>query len=274
VEVYLGLNPESEERKIMKIFTGSLKTVLPAILILCLSELPAKSIVDTCGIKIIENALKTSQIRADESAHFRSFRELMVEADKPCSTIVKALEKRISSLSDTTTFAIDTSGLFFVGDSSAPVQMVMYISLSCPICKKVYNELYDSVTTGSLSGKAKLAVKPFGVNLLNGALVAASHWGKQSELLRAVYPIKERLNVEMVIEVAESLKIPVESFIYRMENQSTTEYLRKSHQEALQNGVQLSPTLFINFRHYKSYNDSRWVSEAVEMIYRRISEKR
>lgn len=258
----------------MKICTGSLKTVLPAILILCLSELSAKSKVDTCGTGVIENALKTSQIKADESAHFHSFRKWLIEVGKPCSTIVNALEGRISLLSDTSLYAIDTTGLFFIGDSLAPVQIVMYISLSCPLCKKVYSELYDSVTNGSLLGKAKLAVKPFGVNLLNGAMVAASHWGKQSELLRAVYPIKERLNVEMVIEVAESLKIPVESFIYRMENQSTVEYLRKSQQEAVKNGVNLTPTLFINYRRYKSYKDSRWVSEAAEMIYQRISEKR
>ncbi len=257
----------------MKKSTGFLKIVLSVIFVLC-SEISAESKNDTCGLKIIENALKTSQIKADESARFHSFRELMIEVNKPCSTIIKALEKRISFLSDTTTFAIDTSGLFFAGASSAPVQIVMYISLSCPICKKVYSELYDSVTTGSLLGKAKLAVKPFGVNLLNSALVAASHWGKQSELLRAVSSIKERLNVEMVIKVADSLKIPVESLRYRMENQSTTEYLRKSYQEALQNGVELTPTLFINYRYYKSYNDSRWVSEAVEMIYRRLSKKR
>lgn len=259
----------------MKICAGFLKAVSSAVLILCsLSELFAKSDVDTCGTSIIENALKTSQIKADESTHFHSFRKWLIEVDKPCSTIVKALEGRIGSLSDTSLFTIDTSGLFFIGDSSAPVQIVMYISLSCPLCKRVYRELCDSVTNGSLLGKAKLAVKPFGINLLNCAMIAASHWGKQSELLRSVSSIKERLSVEMVLEVADSLKIPVESFRYRMENQGTVEYLRKSHQEALQNGVTMTPTLFMNYRRYNSYKDSRWVSEAAELIYRRLSEKR
>jgi hypothetical protein len=105
-------------------------------------------------------------------------------------------------------------------------------------------------------------------------LVAAAHWGKQSELLRAASFIKERLNMEMVTAMAESLKVPVESFRYRMESQSTAEYLRKSHQEGLQNEVNITPTLFINSRRYKSYKDSRLVSEAVEMIYRRLPEKR
>ncbi len=258
----------------MKICTGSLKTMLPAILILCLSELSAKSKVDTCGTGAIENALNTSQIKADEYEHFNYFRKWLIELGKPCSTIVKALEARISFLSDTSRYSIDTTGLSFVGDSLAPVQIVMYISLSCPLCKKVYSEICDSVTKGSLFGKAKLAVKPFGVNLLNGAMVAASHWGKQSELLKALSSIKERINIEMVIDVADSLKIPRESFIYRMDNQNTVEYLRMSQLEALKNGVELTPTFFINFRHYKSYKDSRWVSEAVEMIYQRLSEKR
>lgn len=259
----------------MKLCAVSLRKNLLAVIVLCfLSELSAESKSDTCGLKIIENALKTSQIKADESAHFHSFRKWLIEIGKPCSTIVKDLKERISMLSDTSLYSIDTTGLFFVGDSSAPVQIVMYISFSCPLCKLVYRELCDSVTSGSLSGKAKLAVKPFGINMLNSALVASDHWGKQSELLRAASFIKERLNMEMVTAMAESLKIPVESFRYRMESQSTAEYLRKSHQEGLQNEVNITPTLFINSRRYKSYKDSRWVSEAVEMIYRRLSKKR
>ena len=190
----------------MKLCALSLRTFLPAVLVLCLSELSAESKNDTCGLKIIENALKTSQIKADESAHFHSFRKWLIEIGKPCSTIVKDLKERISMLSDTSLYSIDTTGLFFVGDSSAPVQIVMYISFSCPLCKLVYRELCDSVTNGSLSGKAKLAVKPFGINMLNSALVAAAHWGKQSELLRAASFIKERLNMEMVTAMAESLK--------------------------------------------------------------------
>lgn len=239
-----------------------------------LSESYAKSNIDTCGLKIIQNALKTSQIKVSESAHYHSFRKWLIEIDKPCSSIVKGLEERIRTLSDTTHYEIDTTSLFFIGDSKAPVQIVMYISLSCPLCKKVYSELSDSVTIGNLSGKVKLAVKPFGINLLNGAIIAASHWGKQSELLRAVSSIKERLNVEMVLEVAESLKIPIESFIYRMENENTMEYLRKTHQEAARNGVKLTPSIFINNHYYKSYKDSRLVSEAAELMYRRLSEKR
>lgn len=258
----------------MKKYPDILKMLLSAILVLCfLSELSAKSNMDTCGVKVIGNALKTSQIKADEAAHFHSFRKWLIEFDKPCSSIVKDLNDRISFLTDTSRYEIDTSGLFFVGDSSAPIQIVMYISLSCPLCKMVYRELCDSITNGNLSGKAKLAVKPFGINLINSALVAASHWGKQSELLIALAPVKERVNFEMVIKVADSLKIPVESFKYRMENQSTVEYLRNSHQEAVRNGVNITPTLFINNRRYKSYKDSKLVCEAVELIYRRLSEK-
>ena len=76
----------------MKLCALSLRTFLPAVLVLCLSELSAESKNDTCGLKIIENALKTSQIKADESAHFHSFRKWLIEIGKPCSTIVKDLK--------------------------------------------------------------------------------------------------------------------------------------------------------------------------------------
>lgn len=250
------------------------RAVLSAVFSLCiLSGTSAKSTDDTCGIKIIENALKTAQIRANESPQLHNFRKWLIEVDKPCSSIVSGLEERIQSLSDTTRFTIDTSGLTFSGDSAAPVEIVMYVSLSCPLCKRLYSELFDSVTTGNLQGKAKLAIKPFGINIFNSAMVTASQWGKQSDLLRAVSLIKERLSLEMVLRVVDSLKIPAESFRFRMENQSTLEYIRKSHQEASQNGVTMTPTMFINSHRYKSYKDSRWVAEAAEILYRRLSEK-
>ncbi len=258
----------------MKKYDYCRRAVVSAVFSLCiLSGLSAKSPNDTCGIKIIENALKTAQISANESPQLNAFRKWLIEFENPCSSIVTGLEERIKFLSDTTRFIIDTSGLTFSGDSAAPVEIVMYVSLTCPLCKRLYSELFDSVTAGNLKSKAKLAVKPFGINIFNCAMVTASHWGKQSELLRAVAPIKERLSLEMVLQAVDSLKIPIESFQFRMENQSTLEYVRKSHEEASQNGVKITPTIFINSHRYKSYKDSRWVTDAAEILYRRLSEK-
>lgn len=234
---------------------------------------PAKSSTDTCGLNFIESALKTGQIKRNEYEHFISFRNWLVEVERPCSSFVSDIKDRITTLSDTTSFSIDTSGLTFIGNPSAPIQIVIYVSLSCPLCKRIYRDLYDSLTSGSLRDKAKLAVKPFGINTLNCIMVAASHWGKQSELLRAVAPIKERLTLEMVLQVTDSLNIPVESLRYWMESQKTMEYIRKSHEEAIKNGISVTPTLFINTHRYKSYKDSRWIIDAAKIIYERLNKK-
>ncbi len=145
----------------------------------------------------------------------------------------------------------------------------MYVSLSCPFCKRLFSELYDNVTTGKLSGKAKLAVKPFGINEFNQALVASAYFGKQTELIRAVSKIKERLTMDMVIRAADSIQIPEDSLLSRMENPNTLIHLTKSREEAVRNGVSVTPAIFISSHRYRSYKDSQWVVDAVEMLHRR-----
>jgi len=56
--------------------------------------------------------------------------------------------KRYSSLTDTATYAIDIKNVQWIGSFHAPVSLIMYVSMSCPHCKQVYAQLYDSLNAG------------------------------------------------------------------------------------------------------------------------------
>ena len=217
---------------------------------------------DTCGTGYL-NSLKLH----DQHKRLHVFRDWLLEINKPCNSIVGNLEQRVQTFSDTVSYSIDTSDLSFSGKPSSPVQIIMYVSMSCPLCKSSFCELYNSVTSGRISKKAKLAVKPCGTSVLDRALVAASFFGKQAALIQAVAPIKNRLTIDMIFHAADSLKIPLQQFKKKIDSPEIEQYVQDSRKEALENGVKVTPTFFINSHRYRSYKDTRWVEDAVEFMF-------
>jgi protein-disulfide isomerase len=184
--------------------------------------------------------------------------------DKPCSTIVKDIATRYEFFKDTVRYPIDYSGVAFEGAPDAPVKIVMYVSLSCPLCKRVYHDLTDSLKVGDRSKKIAVCVKPFSQSQLEHALVATQKWNKQSEFLRTIAQVNDRITMEIVTLTIEKLKIPLAAFNEEINAKKTLTRVEASRAEALNNGVTSTPTIFINGKKYTGSKNAQWVIDAAE----------
>jgi hypothetical protein len=184
--------------------------------------------------------------------------------------IAEKLAERYASLAGKRTYDIDCSLFKSIGDSTAPIVLTIYISIGCPACKQVCSFLYDSVTAGSLKGRARLCVKLLTATNRDMALLAANECGMFWKFIKRVAAISQRLDKNVLLEAAESIGAPMRKFKAAMRSDKLRERALASRNEALANGVKATPTLFINGRRYDSYNHPDWIVDAVEYEYRRI----
>ncbi len=201
------------------------------------------------------------------SSRLVNFQKWIVGFNKTDSAINHSLMARYQTMIDTSFSLIDTSNIIFEGNKSAPVWIVAYVSVSCPLCKKLYNELYYAVTKGPLAGKARLGIKPFPANKLNTALAALRYWHKQSSLMLSLTSINERITMDHILSFVDSNGISRDEFLKKCESEEIISYTESSYHEAIGNGVSVTPTFFINGHPYRSFKDSQWVIDAVEFRY-------
>jgi hypothetical protein len=187
--------------------------------------------------------------------------------DVSCSTRVAQLKARYENLKDTTRSPIDMSEVRCVGTGDAPVIILLYISASCPLCKKVFRELHKEVTAGNLCGIAKLGIKVFSDRPKDVALLAAGRFDKQSDLLLSLAEVKERLSIKIIMQKAHEIGIPDSAFTALVQDSACIRAARVSALEGVKNGVTVTPTVFINNKRYRSYKDPPWIVDAALFEY-------
>jgi glutaredoxin len=183
--------------------------------------------------------------------------------EMPCSTRVAALKERYAGFKDTCTHTIDTAGVGFAGNADAPVTLVAYISASCPLCKRVYRELYREVTKGKLRHVAKLGIKVFSDKPKDVALLAAGLFNRQSDLLLSLADVEERITMKIILRKAHEIGLPDSAFQTLLQD---SVYIKKAHasvMEGKKNGISVTPTVFIDGKRYRGYKDPQWIVDAV-----------
>ena len=190
----------------------------------------------------------------------------MIVRETPFENMVSEMEARYQSFFSDEMYRIEPSPLPAAGDTNAPVELTVYFNASCPQCKDVILPLYYIVThDGALQGKARLVVKPFSVSLGNRALASAAAFGKFWKYFEALAGVKQRLNKGILLGLAQEVGIPVLAFTSLLNDEMLRKTLEKSYVEARQNGVRMTPTIFVNNRRYGSYKDAVWLVDAVEV---------
>jgi protein-disulfide isomerase len=198
------------------------------------------------------------------SSRLEVFKKWLVAYNKPDTEITNHIKIRKETMTDTALVSIDTAGVIFEGSHSAPISIIAYVSITCPLCKKLYHELYEAVTVGSLTGIARIGIKPFISNQTNVALVAAGKWHKQAALMIALEPVTDRITMDIITHITDSLKIPRNEFIEACQDSSYISYFHKSYSEGVLNKVSATPTFFINGHRYRSYIDTQWIIDAIK----------
>ncbi|MBN1578378.1 MAG: thioredoxin domain-containing protein [Chitinispirillaceae bacterium] len=195
------------------------------------------------------------------------FAAYLREKSKPCSSLVVDFVKRYSSLTDTVTWPINTAKVQWIGSPRAPVSLVMYISMSCPHCKQVYAQLYDSLNAGTgLDKLLRIGIKNLSVTRFDKMLAATAFLGKQPAFLRTFAPISERISDKVARRIADSIGISFDTLKTLAESPQVTKFVTDSRIEAQRNDVTSTPALFLNNRRYRSDKDARWVIDAARYM--------
>ncbi len=180
-----------------------------------------------------------------------------VAAGREKDEIQQAMRRRAQSMMPTMNPAsIDLNEATRAGDEDAKVTLVMYACTTCPFCYAIASDLHELITDGSLSGKVKLYYRSFPLRAHEGsvegglALTAAARLGKFWPVARLVYERVDDFSTEAVVDWAESVGLDRDEFEEKMKDSATRESLGESRREGMRNGVDSTPTFFINGRRY------------------------
>ena len=203
---------------------------------------------------------------------FYNFTSWLIMKNEPFEKCITQLNKRYQSFFDPDTFSFSPTILPPAGDTASPITITAYVNASCNLCKKVCIPLHMAVTEGPIIGKAKLQLKPATMQIGDRAFMAAAKMGKFWEFFLSLEKIKRRLDENILIIKARKVGLDKTLFEKYLYDEKIKAELQKMRKEALSNGVEISPTLFINNRRYQSYKDPQWVIDAVEYEYKRIKQ--
>jgi len=226
-----------------------------------LDEVTASFPVFSCDSMPLARAVKRAPACL-MAKHLFPFAQWIASKGKTIDECKKELADRQLSLSDPQRCSIDLTGVPIGGDTAAPITIVLYLSGLCPLCKNVSCELYREVTSGTLKGKARFAVKPCRAATADEAIVAAAHFKKPWEFLIALHNVKIRPDEPVLLKLADSLGIDSVRFRQYLNSRELQSVIERNRAEAERNGVTVTPTVFVNGRRYHSYTDPRWVADA------------
>ena len=194
----------------------------------------------------------------------------LIEQDYGYSKIMEQMEKRYAGFMATKRHDITTANLPWAGSSAAPVRITAYISSTCNLCKHIVGALYDSITEGSLMGKAKLMAIPFGSGIGDVALYAAHSEGKFWQLFEAMRERKIRYKEDDIISMALGIGIQEKTIRNLLKRGEFQQMVARARADGTRNDVEVTPTFFINEKRYSSFKDPLWVIDAALAEYEMV----
>lgn len=198
------------------------------------------------------------------------------EVDHTEAQIGVALSQREASVTGPRV-EIDVTGSTVAGDPDAPMEIVEYVCIRCPYCSISGRYLHESVTSGKLKGKAKLYMRSFilrnheGATAGAAAAVAAEELGKFWEMLLYMFEHFDEYDTEKLPDWAASLGMDADRFRERMDSSGVRQKLIESQKEGIRNGVESTPTIFVNRRRYQGDLALGAIVDFVEGEYDRLA---
>ncbi len=220
---------------------------------------------ECCGKSLAE--CMDSKTDCSLPARLANFTCRLLVAKKEPQEIMEKLTERYRSMTSETTVQV-REGLFEpAGDPNAKVIVSVYISGTCPMCKFVAKGMYREVTKGSLRGKARLVIKLLSTNMVDMALLAANEHDKFWPYIIELSSLKERATRDHLFAIGQKVGISPDELARTMARPELIAKAKASREEALRNGVKVTPTVFINGHFYDSYKHPTWITDAVEYEY-------
>ncbi len=187
------------------------------------------------------------------------------------TTIERSLERRaLSMMHPGRVHAIDNGSWPLAGCNAAKVKVAAYLCARCPFCSKLLPDLYREVTSGRLAGRVALTVRLFPIKShahsteANLAVAAAAGLGKAWEYLLLAYRHFDAYTPEAAERWATEVGLEPSAFASAMSGAPARETLVAGKKEGLKNGVDATPTLYINGRKYLGDLDLETLLDVLE----------
>jgi hypothetical protein len=200
--------------------------------------------------------------------HLYNFAAWLALRDSTRDDLNKQLQIRYDFFTSAETVSIDTAGYPHIGNIENPIVITAYTSSTCNLCKVIVRAVEDSILHGSLHNKAVLVIKPFSAGIGDMAKMAAFKQQKFKTYSDALANITERFTEKDLLAIADSIGLDKSMFTESLKDSTTRALLLKSRAEGVQNGVEVTPTFFINAIRYRSYKDPQWIVDATSVMYK------
>jgi protein-disulfide isomerase len=193
------------------------------------------------------------------------------------SRIRRALSRRARSmLGGGAAAEIDLEGAPAAGRPDAPVTVVVYACARCPYCAHLIPALYESVTAGDAAGEARLVFRVFPIRGHEASteaglgFVAAAAMDRFWPFVLHAYSNFDSFSVELQPDWATEVGLDPEAFSERVADPAIREALVVSKKEGLVNGVEETPTIFLNGRRWVGDLELEEIVDAIEEESARI----
>ncbi|MEM4134007.1 MAG: DsbA family protein [Candidatus Micrarchaeia archaeon] len=170
-------------------------------------------------------------------------------------TSAPAINNNIAQPSDlpssNNSFKANLSGITPLGDPNAPITIIEYSDFQCPFCLRVQPTIKQILN--DYKGKVKLYYKQFPLIQIHPnarkaaeAALLAGDQGKFWEYHNKLFENQNNLDVESLKRYAAELGLDTVKFNAGLDNGEKATQVNSELQEGLANGVQGTPTFFIN----------------------------
>jgi protein-disulfide isomerase len=190
--------------------------------------------------------------------------------------IRQAIRQRAWTMLPAATSAVfNLEGAPKAGDPSAPVRLVVYASPRGQHCARMVPGIYQAVTTGPLRGKVELAIRlfPLRSNAFDKeaglALLASRAFGKFWDLALQTYAHFDDFTVDGQLSWAAALGVDPTALSRGAADPAVLDELGASKKEGLANGVESTPTFFIDGRLYRGELDNAELIDVLEEVWER-----
>jgi len=192
-------------------------------------------------------------------------------AGQDAAAITRSLEKRATSMMRPgKTWAIDLSTAPVAGCTKAQAVVTVYLCARCPYCAKLVPALHREVTSGRLAGRVALYFRLFPIKShehsteANLAVAAAASLGKGWDYLLRAYRGFDAFSVAVLPDWAAEVGLDRGTFESAAASSPVRDAVVSSKKEGLRNGVDSTPTLFINGRRWLGDLDADTLVDALE----------
>lgn len=157
----------------------------------------------------------------------------------------------------------------FRGDPNSPVTMVEFGDYQCPYCYQAYRELQKVFAYFGDALRFEFRNFPL-VNVHPYAMVAAlaaeaaGAQGKFWPMHDALYDNQPRLSEDLIVELARELGLDVDRLVNDVNDQKYLPRIRADLNDGLRDGVNGTPSFFINGRRHNGGFDARSLVAAIE----------